>query len=242
MFNVGVRFAPGKSLQVIASGNTLRELPEPRALQDCQEFGLAYQDDLQQFLARGFEVCQEADLFEHLAAEILSFVDNEHGPPVLSVGLQQVLIQSVNEGLDAPGFGRERDAEFVADGSDQFGLRQAGIENQSNIGVRGQLSDQAPAERRFPRPDLAGQLNEASRLLHAVDQMSKPFPVPLAHEEKPRIRGQRKWRFIQSEIFSVHALLPFAAAVQQNISETGIPVKQARMPMIFFMEFVADSC
>ena len=44
-------------MQVVASGDALRELPQLIARQQLTQFGLADEDDLQQLLRVGLEVC-----------------------------------------------------------------------------------------------------------------------------------------------------------------------------------------
>jgi hypothetical protein len=121
------------------------------------------------------------------------------------MGFKQVIIQRVNQHLDALRIRRVPDPEFVANRREQFHRRQPGIQNERDVRLGRELPDKTPGEGCLAGPDFAGQLNETARLLHPIHKMRKPLAVALAHKEKTRIGRQRERRLAQSEVVRVHA-------------------------------------
>src|SRR5262249_164903 len=148
--------------EVIAGGYALGDLPQVWAIEHLAQLGLPDEDDLQQLLARGLEIREEANLLEHLAAEILRLVDDEDGSSPARGRGQQVLVQRVDEDFQAGRSRRIRDAQLVADRGQEFQRGQLGIEDERDVDVRGELLEEIPADRGLARADLAGQLDEAA--------------------------------------------------------------------------------
>src|SRR2546422_5678889 len=61
-----------------AQRDALLELAQARQLELRLQLGLTDQHDLQQLLARGFEVGQQADLLENRGLEVLRLVEDHH--------------------------------------------------------------------------------------------------------------------------------------------------------------------
>ena len=69
MAHVGFGLGGIQRREVIARGDALRQLPQLPAGEHVAQFGLADQDDLQQFLGRRLQIGQQADLFQRLVGK-----------------------------------------------------------------------------------------------------------------------------------------------------------------------------
>ena len=131
--HVGPRLGFREGLQVIAGGHALRQLAQVVPRQDAAQLGLADEDDLQQLLARRLQIGQQANLLEHLAAEILGLVDDQHRAPPARVRVEQVAVERVDERLEAGGAGGVRDVQLVAHGGQQLDRRERGVEDHRHV-------------------------------------------------------------------------------------------------------------
>ena len=117
MAHVGNRVLARQRLQVEARSDALGKLAQVVASEQFAQLRLADQDDLQQLLRLGLEIGEQAHLFQHLGAEVLRLVDDQHHAAPGGVGAQQVVIQQVDEFLGVVlGAVRHADAELLADG------------------------------------------------------------------------------------------------------------------------------
>ena len=66
MIDISHHLLARERAQVIARGDALRELAQRRLRQHGVEFGLTEQNQLQQFAFIGFEIGEQAQLFEHI--------------------------------------------------------------------------------------------------------------------------------------------------------------------------------
>src|SRR5690606_19159832 len=165
--------------------------------------GLADQDDLQQLLRRRLEVRQQAHLLEQLRPERLRLVDDQHDAPPLRVSLEQLLVQRRDQRAQRAA-GRDRHSQLVEDVLDELARRQLRIQDQRDLGLLGELLEDAADQRRLAGADLAGQLDEAAALGDTVDQMRERIRMAAAQEEIPRIRRDRERLFVKSEKFGIH--------------------------------------
>src|ERR1022692_2649846 len=86
MTHIMQRFLSRQGLQVIASGNALRQLAKVSAVQQLAQLRLTDQYDLQKLLRRGFQVGQEPDLLEDLGGQILRFIDDDYDTSAFGMG------------------------------------------------------------------------------------------------------------------------------------------------------------
>jgi hypothetical protein len=195
--------------------HALRQLLQLRARQHAAQLGLADQHDLQQLALAGFQVGQQAQLLQHVGAEVLCLVDDEHAALAGRVALQQEGVQRVDVVLDrdhAAVGRRHGDVELLADRLQQLRHRQLGVEDVGHMAAFGDLLQEAAAHRGLAGADVAGQQDEAAARAahraaggrHAVQQVRQRLAVALAHEEVPRVRrdGERVLR--QAEVVRVH--------------------------------------
>ena len=130
-------------------------------------------------------------------------VDN-HDPPVLGVRAQQIAVQRVDPRAHR-GVGRRGDCELVANDLEELECGELRIQDQRDLGPRGQLLEQAPDQRRLAGADLAGQLDEAAALGDPVDEVRERVGVPRAHVEIARVGRYRERLLVESEELAVHA-------------------------------------
>ena len=124
--------------------------------------------------------------------------------PAPGMGIEQIGIDAIDEHLDAGIAGRNRNAEFGADGRQQFFHRLPRIEYVSHITGFGNLLQQTAAYRRLARPHLAGEQHKPAAAVHAIQQMCKRLLMTLAHVEIAGIRCDRKRRFGETKVALVH--------------------------------------
>ena len=100
VFDVLRAFGLGQRVEVKAGNHALRQLLHFGAGQQRAQFGLTDQHDLQQLALAGFQVGQQAQLLQHIGAEVLRLVDDQHAAFPGGVRLQQKGIQRVDVVLD----------------------------------------------------------------------------------------------------------------------------------------------
>jgi hypothetical protein len=120
------------------------------------------------------------------------------------VGLQQVAVQSVHQALGGPILLKQRDAKLLADGAQQFGRRQGGMEDEGQVHMLGQLFQEGPADRGLARAHLPGEEHETTIFASAIDQMRQGLPMLITQEQVLGIGRDGKTGFLEAEIISVH--------------------------------------
>jgi hypothetical protein len=133
----------------------------------------------------------------------LRFVDDEYDASARGMGLHEMRVQSVDLRLDRALFGRCA-VQLVDDRLQELDGGELRRQDQCDVGLLGQLLQQAPDECRLARPDLARQLDEAAALGDPVEKMRERVRVPRAHVEITRIRGDRERLLVESEEVGIH--------------------------------------
>ena len=177
-------------------------MAQARIVEPVAQFGLAHQDNLQQFAFVGFQVGEQAHLFEQLPRQILRFVNNQDGILAVFDLLQE----------EAVDFGHRFQAvqaldlqiQLHGDGLHQLIGVQHRIKNQRGGKGRAEFFQQGAAKGGLARADLAGQLDKALPFAHPVKQMIKGLAMLGAEKQKPRIRCNIERRFLQPVVFQVH--------------------------------------
>ncbi len=85
------------------------------------------------------QIGQQAYLLQNPRREVLGFVNHEDRSAALGVCLQQIAVQSVHQALGGPILLQKGDAKLVADGTQKFGCRQGGVQDEGQIHLIGQL-------------------------------------------------------------------------------------------------------
>ena len=167
------------------------------------EFGLPEEDDLEKLAAARFKICQKPQLLEHIEAEVLGLIDDKNGMIALGVDFEEVTVEAVDKDLGASGPFGIVDAELVADRSQEFHCGKLGVKYESDFRLLGQALEETSENRRFPRPHLSGEKNEAASALDTVDQMGQGLPVLFAGIEIAGVRSQGKWLLLHSEMSDI---------------------------------------
>src|SRR6185436_2299714 len=107
--------------------------------------------------------------------------EDRAAPP--GVRLQQVPMQPVDELLRAGRPGRVRNAQLVAHRGQELDGAEPRVEDEREVDVGGQLLQEASTHTGLAGAHLASELNEATVLAHAVDQVRERLAVSPAHVE-----------------------------------------------------------
>ena len=100
---------------------------------------------------------------------------------------------------------RRCEAKFDGDGlHQQVRVRRRIEDERAGPGITERF-EHRPADCRFARANLAGQLHEALPLANAVEQMVEGLAMFRAEKKKPRIGRHLERRFLQAVIFQIHA-------------------------------------
>ncbi len=194
--------AAGQRRQAEAVGNALAQLAHLRQRQVPIQFRLTEQHDLQQLGAAGFEIGQQADLFQRFQRHRVRFVDQRNRAPALGVQPNEVLLQRAQHpggaGLD------HVQAKVVGDRAQQFVALQAGNREIDGFDILRQALDQHPAQHGLARADLAADLDDA---LAVGDRVQQPFQrraAVRAGKEELGVWRDRERRFGEAEMFQIH--------------------------------------
>jgi len=124
---------------VVAGRDALGELAELAPVEDLAQLRLTDEDDLQELLLGGLEVGEESHLLQDRRGEILGLVDEEHRGTPPGMGLEQVPVEAIDQGLLARVALGIRDTQLVAQAGQEVHLRHPGIQQERDIEVTGQL-------------------------------------------------------------------------------------------------------
>ena len=204
VLDVRARLLLGERPQVISRGDPLGELTQLRPGEELRQLGLADQDDLEELLPRRLEVRQQPDLLEHLGAEVLRLVDDQHGPTPAPVRVEQGLGERVDEDLEARRAGGIGDPELVTHDREQLDRRQPGIEDHGDIDVGRQLLEQGAAHRGLPCANLPRQLHDAPATPDSVEQMGESLAVRVAQIEVAWIGREGERPLGEAEVRGIH--------------------------------------
>ena len=86
----------GERSEAIARNDSLAQLSQLGALQHRGQFGLADQDDLQQFALVRLQIGEQAHLFQNIGGQILRLVNDQHRMPAAGVCFEQIGVDAVN--------------------------------------------------------------------------------------------------------------------------------------------------
>lgn len=194
-----------QGLQVIAAGDALGKLTQVLARQQYTQFRLPHEDDLQQFLAAGFEIGEQPHLLQNLAAQGLGFINNEHHPSAPGVCFQQARVQNIYEFLGTL-FRRAGDVQFAADAAQEFSNGDARVDNQRRIHAVRQFFQQAAYQGGLAGAHFPGKLNEAAALGDTIQKVGKRFRMLAGQEQVARVRRDAEGIFVEAEISGVHGI------------------------------------
>ena len=107
-----------QGIQVKTGDHTLGQLFEFRPRQHGAQFGLTNQHDLQQLALGGFEIGEQAQLFQYVGCEVLCLVNDQDTALARGMAGQQEVVEGIDVVLDRwRGLGSwlQLDMEFLAD-------------------------------------------------------------------------------------------------------------------------------
>ena len=84
---------------MITTGDSLRELPQAVLRELLPELRLSDEDDLQEFLLRRLQVCQQAQLFQYALGQVLRLVDEQDRAPPLACAVSRCWLSASTSAL-----------------------------------------------------------------------------------------------------------------------------------------------
>src|SRR5271165_4018117 len=141
--------------------DALFELPQLDRIELLIQFGLAHQEDLQQFFVCSLEVREQTDLFQNVSREMMGFVDHEHGGQLFFSARDHIMSQLQQEFALALACGRQ--SEIAGYVLQKLNRSQQPIKNVGvlNVMAVGQQLQQAAQQKRLARAHLPRQYHEA---------------------------------------------------------------------------------
>ena len=187
MLNVTADLVKLQRFEVITNCDSLAEVLEVRAVEMFPEFGLAHENDLEEFAFVSLEVGEEAHLFEQFVGHVLGLIDNEDGVFLLIHQTKKKFVQE-GGGFELIHFEAfDVEAEFHGDRFDQAGGVEHGVQNERCFPFRAELFEHGTADGGFARADFARELDETFSLANAVEQVVIRFTVLWTEEKEPWI-------------------------------------------------------
>jgi len=160
---------------------------------------------LQKLLRRCFEIREQTHLLEDIGRQILCFIDDQDDAATVAVGAQQVVIQQVDQFFDAAARAfREADPQLFADREEKFCRCDARIQYQRDVGLLGDLTEEAADDGRLARADLTRELYEAARFLDAINEVGQRLRVLFTQEQITRVRRDGEGLLVEPEEVRVH--------------------------------------
>ena len=191
--HVGSGLARRERPEVPTQRDPLVQLREIGIEEELAQLRLADKHDSEQFLGIRLEVQQQPDLLEQLDREGLRLVENQHADAAGAMLRHEERVQLIDE--LALGLIRDRQLELAADPPQQLERGERRHERVRRRHVRPELGEKAAEQRRLPRADLAGDADEAARLVQAELQVRERLRVLGGEKEVARVRRQPKRLF-----------------------------------------------
>jgi hypothetical protein len=198
-----LRLALRERAQVEAQANALRQLLQARRVELVRQLGLARDDDAQQLLLLQLEPGEQPYLFEHLARQVLCFVDDEQDLLAGGVLLDHEVLQH-REQLDLA-HAERLEAELDEQGLQELDGRELRLADVREHDVFRQLGQERLDQRRLAGADVARDddesVGEPDRRLH----VRLGAGVLLAREQELRVRRQAERRLNEFKQLAIHA-------------------------------------
>ncbi len=200
--DVAAHVVDGQAAQVGVDRDPLGELAQAAALQLFLEFRLADQDDLDEVFLFRFQVGKHADFLDGFGRQVLGFVDDQDGPLPAGEGVEQKLLQVLQQGgLVAVG---GLQFELLAEHLQKLGGADVGVVDQGQVEVLGDFVDQVVDQSGFAGADFASDHPEALVLGNGVFQVGVGVFMPAAPEQVAGIGVEVERLFLQSVKRFIH--------------------------------------
>ncbi len=201
MADVLSHFAAIERAQVKAQADALHQLLQPRRLDRFAQLRLAAQDDAQHLFLVRLDAGHQADLLQHLVAEILRLVDDQHDLLVIGILLDQVHIEHVEQ-LDLALVER-LEAEFGQHRLQELRRRELGLRHDGIHDVIIQLGEKRLQQRRLAGADLTRDDDETVGQPDGRLHVGFGARVLLAPVDELGIRRQPKRRHVEPEMLQI---------------------------------------
>ncbi len=188
-------------------GDAVLELAHVAPVEQGVEFGLAEQHQLQQLVAAGLEVGEQADLFERGRRHGVGFVDEHHDAAAVAVAADEVVLHRAEQ--RAGTVAAQRQAELGGNGLQQRVRGKAGVGQVDGIDGVGQAFEQHPAEHGLAGTDFAADLDDAFVVHDGVEQRVDGGAALGAGEEEVGERGEAEGGFAQAVVVEIHGGGPY---------------------------------
>jgi len=207
MLDVGGDFFEGEGFEVVGECDALAELFEVGLGDFVAEFGLADEDDLEEFVGGGFQVGEHAEFFEDFVGEVLGFVDDDDDEAVFGKLLDEELVDG-EEHAGFVGVGGCFDGELVADEADELGGVEVGVADEGDLGVVLEVPEEEVRDEGFAGADFTGEEYEAAALFDGVDEVGESFVVSRCFEEEAGVGGVAEGEELEIVVVEVHGFCP----------------------------------
>ncbi|MNF64018.1 hypothetical protein D3C84_457390 [compost metagenome] len=201
--HIGVHILTGEWQQVVAGRDALGQLAQQGLAQHLLQLRLADEHHLQQLLLVGLQVGEQAQLLQHAGQQMLGFIHQHHAALARRQIGQQVIANEVEQLLET-GFLGVGQLELVTDGRQQIPFGQGRIEDVGDLGLGGQLLEQAARDGGLARAHFPRQQHEAATVLQPVVEVGEGLPVAFAHIEIFGVGRDGERGLRQTEELCVH--------------------------------------
>ena len=192
-----------EGLQIEAVGDALLQLADFRLVEIVVELRLTEKDDLQQLVAIGLQVAEQADLFQGGDGHALGFLDEDHHLAIIGVLLEQAFLQRVHD-MQAVGVCIQAQFHLHGDGVQGVLRRQTGIGQVDDVHLVSQALFQHAAEHGLAAAHLAHHLDDALAAGDGVHQGLQNLAPGTARIEQLGVRRYPERRAPESEVFVIH--------------------------------------
>ena len=117
--------------------------------------------------------------------------------------IQQILIESIGQRLDAAGI-RAINVQFIAYACQHFRGGLPWIDDVCHVRIFRHFCQHMPAKRSLACAHFAREHHNPAFALHGIKHMRQSFLMPWAHKQVLRIRRNGEWLSLKIEIRLIH--------------------------------------
>jgi hypothetical protein len=191
--HVGANFGKAQRAKQARAGDALLERLKLWALKNGEQFGLAAQNDLQQFFLIRVSVAEEANLFKQLDAHQVSLVDEQDRRAALLLRLEKHLMERGEPARLAGG--RAANFVFFEDGLEKLGRserridEEGGDETAAAFGFLGEDLQGGVKQSCLAGANWSGDNSETFALQNALKKNFERSAVWVGQMKKSGVRG-----------------------------------------------------
>ena len=171
-------------------GDAVLQLPHVGARQQVVQLRLAEQRDLDQLVPFGFEVGQQADLFQRFRRHCMRLVDQQHDLATGGEFGHQCLLHRAQQPVCAAiAAGGGCAAQLVGQHGEQFAAVHQRVGEIDGAQMGGKVIDQHPRQHGLAGTDFAADLDQPLFASERIDERVEQCPAVRAAEEEIGMRG-----------------------------------------------------